>query len=262
MMATNEESEVTYERLQAVEKEWDSNSDFWERWVGENGDYNRQHSSDPLVWSFLGDVTDQVVLDAGCGTGYLSLRLAMKGASRVHSVDISSKMIEHAKRRFKDRPQESVISCRQDSVTVLATVDDNSVDLVVSNYVLQDTPDLNGAAKAFSRVLKKGGRTVLVFLHPCFITSTQKRVLDGGMVVERTYLWTKAHPYLAHHHFVEHWAVAKGGGPMTVFHRPLSDYFKTFKNAGFTLLDFEEPKYVVKEEDIIPNSCIFHLQKN
>ena len=40
--------------------------------------------------------------------------------------------------------------------------------MIIANYVLMDTPDLDGAMAAFNRVLKPGGVAVLVFSHPCF----------------------------------------------------------------------------------------------
>lgn len=51
---------------------------------------------------------------------------------------------EKAKAKGLDSPQ---VSLAVDSVTTLATVPSESVDLVVSNYVLMDTPDLRGCAK-------------------------------------------------------------------------------------------------------------------
>ena len=38
----------------------------------DEGDGNRILNSDPVLWAFAGDVDGLTVLDAGCGTGYLS----------------------------------------------------------------------------------------------------------------------------------------------------------------------------------------------
>lgn len=46
-------------------------------------------NSDPVLWDFLGDVRGGDVLDAGCGTGYLSRKLSAAGA-RVVGVDLSA----------------------------------------------------------------------------------------------------------------------------------------------------------------------------
>jgi 2-polyprenyl-3-methyl-5-hydroxy-6-metoxy-1,4-benzoquinol methylase len=77
--------------------------DFWDRvaadWglqVGEDGDRNRILNSDPVLWAFAGDVVGRRVLDAGCGTGYLTRQLAQRGAAVV-GVDFSERMIENAR---------------------------------------------------------------------------------------------------------------------------------------------------------------------
>jgi 2-polyprenyl-3-methyl-5-hydroxy-6-metoxy-1,4-benzoquinol methylase len=54
---------------------WDGLSDWWNDWIGCDGDENRRTSSDPLLFSLAGDMTNLTILDAGCGNGYLSLRL-------------------------------------------------------------------------------------------------------------------------------------------------------------------------------------------
>ena len=59
---------------------WDDKAEDWHGQVGEEGDRNRRFNSDPVLWKFLGPVRGCSVLDAGCGTGYLSRRLSAEGA--------------------------------------------------------------------------------------------------------------------------------------------------------------------------------------
>lgn len=54
---------------------WDRVADDWQIQVGDDGDSNRILNSDPVLWEFAGDVRGLIVLDAGCGTGYLSKKL-------------------------------------------------------------------------------------------------------------------------------------------------------------------------------------------
>jgi 2-polyprenyl-3-methyl-5-hydroxy-6-metoxy-1,4-benzoquinol methylase len=65
--------------LQRVEKVWDSRAPEWNEWIGVDGDENRRSSTDKHVWELAGDVNGLDVLDAGCGTGYLSVKMAQKG---------------------------------------------------------------------------------------------------------------------------------------------------------------------------------------
>src|SRR5215471_2798694 len=147
--------------LQETRKCWNLLAEDWRVQVGADGDSNRRLNSDPVLWEFAGDVRGLAVLDAGCGTGYLSRKLRDRGAL-VTGVDLAERMIEIAR---ADHPG---IDFRVDSCTELATCADGQFDLVVANYVLMDTPDLEATMRAFARVLKPGGAAVLVSSHPCF----------------------------------------------------------------------------------------------
>ena len=64
----------------ATQAFWNRVAHDWDRQVGDSGDKNRRLNSDPVLWSFMGDVRGRSVLDAGCGTGYLSRQLHERGA--------------------------------------------------------------------------------------------------------------------------------------------------------------------------------------
>ena len=87
----------------------------WRSQVGDDGDGNRVLNSDPVLWKFAGDVNGLTVLDAGCGTGYLSKKLRDQGA-RVTGIDFSERMIEIA------RTQNPDMDFRVDSCFELVTL--------------------------------------------------------------------------------------------------------------------------------------------
>jgi 2-polyprenyl-3-methyl-5-hydroxy-6-metoxy-1,4-benzoquinol methylase len=118
---------------------WDIKAADWDVQVGEQGDVNRRYNSDPVLWRLIGQVREQDVLDAGCGTGYLSRQLAQAGA-RVTGVDISSEMIRIAQAKAgAGLPIQFVIQ----NLATLTGLSDARFDAVVSNYVLMDLPDLD-----------------------------------------------------------------------------------------------------------------------
>ncbi len=210
---------------------WNANAEDWHVQVGHEGDLNRRINSDPVLWSFLGDISGLTVLDAGCGTGYLSRKLAERGA-RVVAVDAAERMIDIARR---ESPAELDISYRVASCVDLEGVADGSIDRVVSNYVLMDISDLDGAVAAFHRVLRPGGVVVAVFSHPCFpLSAMDETGSSGGFAVR----WTA--PYFEARK-VEDPPWDHFSHPFIWHHRPLRRYWRTFRNAGFAVDDFEEP---------------------
>ena len=208
---------------------WNRVAADWQIQVGDEGDLNRRMNSDPVLWELLGEVKDRTVLDAGCGTGYLTRQLHQRGA-RAIGADFSEKMIQIA----RDRSPE--LDYRVDACDELATVENESVDRIVSNYVLMDVADLEGCTRAFHRVLKPGGAAVLIFSHPCF-PAARSECSPGYTQVK--YRWD--HPYFERKKMIDPpWAHFTS--EFVWFHRPLSDYWKAFRAAGFTVEEFDEPR--------------------
>ncbi len=240
---------------------WDSVAKDWDIQVGDSGDSNRILNSDPVLWSFAGDVSGLNVLDAGCGTGYLSGKLHSNGAN-VIGVDFSPEMIAISRERVPE------VDFRVDSCSELTTVECDSQDLVIANYLLMDTPDLEGSMSAFNRVLKADGFAIIIFSHPCF-PQGRASVSSGENLIE--YSWSMEY-------FEEKKCIDPPWAHFTSdfiwFHRPLSDYWKAFKAAGFDITDFEEPRvtesryHLAKNERNLrnsrsrPYSVAFKLRKN
>lgn len=220
-MNTNETDEVR--------EFWNRVADDWDVQVRDEGDSNRILNSDPVLWDFAGDVTGLNVLDAGCGTGYLARKLRDRGAN-VIGVDLSEEMIAIARAKGPE------MDLRVESCSDLGSIQDGSIDMVIANYVLMDTPDLQGTMQTFNRVLKDDGIVVVVFSHPCFPQGRAAACADGkGM----QYQWKSSY-------FEQQKCVDPPWGHFTSdfiwFHRPLSDYWKAFKAAGFNVVDLEEPR--------------------
>lgn len=230
-----------------LRESWDAKAEEWDRHIGEHGDRNRVASSDPVVWRMLGDVDGQRVLDAGCGTGYLSVQLARRGAATV-GVDASADMVRLARGRVER--SGVAVELRVDDVQVLASAPDGAFDRIVSNYVLMDLPDHEAALRAFHRVLRPGGVAVLVFLHPCFDVPAGPERLEGA--VRYTWPW----PYIERRRFTTTW------GPFTTefigFHRSLGDYWRAIRAAGFAVDDFDEPVPAADRADLDADAIARH----
>jgi ubiquinone/menaquinone biosynthesis C-methylase UbiE len=100
----------------------------------------------------------QRALDVGCGTGFLALRLAELGHI-VTGVDLSGEMIEQARSKAEQAALEIEFRVRD-----AADLDspDEAYDLVVARHVIWNLPDPERAVAEWLRVLRPGGRLLLV----------------------------------------------------------------------------------------------------
>ena len=100
----------------------------------------------------------ETVVDIGCGAGFDTLQAALQvGASgRVIAVDMTEAMRERTKSGAAALGVTNV-DVRHGYMEELP-VDDASVDVVISNGVINLTPDKVGAMREVFRVLKPGGR--------------------------------------------------------------------------------------------------------
>ena len=97
-------------------------------------------------------------LDAGCGTGFLSFELAARG-HRVTGVDFAPAMIAEARRKATER---SLAVRFEEADAEQLPFGPASFDLVISRHVLWTLPHPQAAIDEWKRVLRPGGRLVIV----------------------------------------------------------------------------------------------------
>ncbi|MGQ0811530.1 MAG: class I SAM-dependent methyltransferase [Nitrospiraceae bacterium] len=101
------------------------------------------------------------VLDVGCGNGYVLSRYAKEGAI-TFGVDITKTGIELCHRRFALNQLDGNFSVGSAEDLPFPS---ESFDLVCSMGVLHHTPDTAKAVNEIFRVLKPGGRLIVMFYH-------------------------------------------------------------------------------------------------
>ena len=97
-------------------------------------------------------------LDAGCGTGFLSFELAARG-HRVIGIDFAPAMLAEARRKAAGRGG-SVRFEEADAERLPFAA--GSFDLVISRHVLWTLPHPEAAIDEWVRVLRPGGRLVVI----------------------------------------------------------------------------------------------------
>jgi 2-polyprenyl-3-methyl-5-hydroxy-6-metoxy-1,4-benzoquinol methylase len=179
----------------------------------------------PVVDELLGDVSGKRVLDAGCGDGMYSRKLASRGAI-VTGIDGSSKMISIA----KGRSTKINVDYKIVDLTKKLPFPDGYYDVVLANMVLMDIPRIDVTVSEFARLLSNKGFLLLSITHPCFFCSgwvTDKKGQNLHKEIS-DYLTPKVEE-------LNFW------GKTLHFHRPLSHYFDVLTQSGFCVDVFKEP---------------------
>jgi len=97
-------------------------------------------------------------IDLGCGTGFLSLELAARG-HRVTGVDFAPAMLARAERKAAERSLSVRFEQADAEQLPFAPA---SFDLAISRHVLWTLPHPEAAIDEWVRVLRPGGRLVVV----------------------------------------------------------------------------------------------------
>ena len=101
------------------------------------------------------------VLEIGCGLGNDGVRFAKAGADYT-GVDLTDAAIELARKRFELSGLRGELRVSDAENLDFA---DESFDLVYSHGVLHHTPDIARAVSEIHRVLKPGGRAIVMLYH-------------------------------------------------------------------------------------------------
>jgi arsenite methyltransferase len=129
-------------------------------------------------WALGAITTGSVVVDLGCGAGTdLLIAAQMTGPTgRVIGVDMSAAMLERA-RASADAMGLGNVELHESLIESLP-LEDASVDVVISNGVIDLVPDKDAVLDEIDRVLRPGGRLQLadVVIHHEVSEDARKRI--------------------------------------------------------------------------------------
>lgn len=185
----------------------------------------------PAMRAQLGDVYGLMVLDAGCGPGFLTTYLLNAGAD-VTAFDISPKMIELARKRSGEKARFFLA----DMACPLPQLKDGEFDLVASSLAIDYVRDWSVPLGEFQRVLKPRGRLVISVQHPL-----------------GAYLWYNP-PSAFGVHLCEATWQGFGGDPVVVpdYYRSFEEIINPIINAGFAVHKIIETKPIDRLRDVDP----------
>lgn len=102
-----------------------------------------------------------VVVDVACGTGDLTRAFARTSAARVLGLDFTPAMLDIAKRKDERLTAEGRVEYREGDAMNLA-LPDGSADVVSIAFGLRNVADPARALAEFRRVLRPGGRLIVL----------------------------------------------------------------------------------------------------
>lgn len=110
----------------------------------------------------LGDLRGGTALDICCGSGdFLQIFVNRYGDDiKLHGVDFSARMLDLARVRFGDGKYHRLMLCRADAMHL--PVADAAIDAITIGFGIRNVADRDAALRQFFRVLKPGGRLVMI----------------------------------------------------------------------------------------------------
>lgn len=238
---------------------WQNIAHEYDKNIGEIGDIRHDKIINPIVFKLLGNLTGKIVLDAGCGNGYLSRRMA-KTAKKVIGIDFTKELIEKASQKNNYQNVKFINGNLE-----LLPFASNIFDVILCNMVLMDVENFDKAIYEFGRVLKKKGIVVVSALHPCFENPPNSYSLfsDNGIRIGRLvkkYFATgliKDEKNKINDESYQH------------FHYMVSDYLNTFSKNKLYLEKMVEPNgYLIDKDNKMgmnpdtPSFLIMKFKKN
>jgi ubiquinone/menaquinone biosynthesis C-methylase UbiE len=123
---------------------------------------------------------DEVILDLGAGSGFLSIDVAKRlRHGKVLALDVSKDMLGHLERNAEKKGVRTLIETLHTD-TSKTGLENGSVDIVMTSFLIHELRDPGEALREAYRVLKPGGKIFIIDFKKTFINGFLKFLHDGG----------------------------------------------------------------------------------
>lgn len=210
---------------------WDSVSNWYDQLVGESGSDYHQQVILPGAIRILNPQKGEKILDVACGQGVFCRELSKLGAA-VTGIDASKKLIEAARKRS---PHIKYLVANAANLNALPKESFNAVSCILA---IQNMEPLETILGEMTRVLKTGGKLLLVMSHPCFRIARQS---GWGFDEKRKLQFRRIDSYLSSQKIPIQMQPGYRSNLFTwTFHRPLTEYFRVLTSQGLYITGLEE----------------------
>jgi SAM-dependent methyltransferase len=220
-------------RRPAASTSWDPLAEWYIGWVGEDGSKHHRLLAIPAVMDALDVRPGQSILDIGCGHGVLSGYVA-KAGGRYTGVDASPRLIDFA-RNHHAREGRFIVGDAGD-LAAQKDLRPGSFDAGVFLLSIQDMEPIGPVLGGAARMLKPGGRLVLLMTHPAFRVPRQS---GWGWDEGRKLQFRRVDRYLTPLP-VPLKSYGDRGGVSRSYHRPLQDYVNGLGVVGLAVDQMNE----------------------
>ncbi|MDP1627770.1 class I SAM-dependent methyltransferase [Parvibaculum sp.] len=218
-------------RARASSKSWDAVANWYLGWAGTEGSRHHRELAIPALMALLAPGRDENILDIGCGAGALAPAI-LAAQARYTGLDKSRKLIAHARRHHAGHARFLV-----GDATTLHPVADASFDAAAFLLSIQDIDPLDAALRSAARVLKPGGRLVMLMTHPCFRIPRQS---GWGRDEGRALQYRRIDHYLTPLDIPMQEYGGSRAGVTRSYHRPLEVYVSALAASGFVVEAMKE----------------------
>ncbi|MEN9649705.1 MAG: hypothetical protein RL094_672 [Candidatus Parcubacteria bacterium] len=211
---------------------WGKVASWYDEYLSDSDSYQQQVIL-PNIQRIVDPQKGQRILDLACGQGFFAAHMAASGAD-IMGVDISSELVQTAKKKIRLPNVIFEVS----SAHKLGFLKDASYDTVYSVLAAQNIKELDETFAECQRILKPGGRLVLVLNHPTFrVPQSSDWYFDeqGKRQGRVTY------KYLSETQVkIDMYPGSEKKVFTYSFHRPLQVFIKWLTKRGFAITRLEE----------------------
>ena len=227
-------------------KIWNQHAQWWK----DTFTQGRDEEYDALIIPLILQLVDKkgLVLDIGSGEGQIARSIAaLSGELFVVGIDPSEAQLQNAL-LIKDDAKDRIFYV--EGVAECLPFPDNSYEMAVCCLVIEHTVDQDMVLREVARVLKPGGKFILLINHP-FFQGTGSGLIDDQILGEK---YWRVGPYLVEDVAVEE---VDPGVMLPFAHRPISRYINPLAEMDFVLVQMVEPSPL---ENLIDQSVAPELE--
>lgn len=211
---------------------WGNVSGWYSDYLEKDTNTYQQQVILPNLLRVLAITPSTMIIDIACGQGFFSRAMHEAGAD-VTGADISPELIAEAKKLSP--PSISYHVAPADN---LAFAENDQFDAATIIMAIQNIENMVGTFAESMRVLKPGGRLVLIMMHPAFRNPGQT---SWGFDEEQGVQYRRVDKYLSAHEAKLLVHPGRKDSETTIsYHRSLQDFSKALFKAGFSITRFEE----------------------